>query len=323
MLALGVILPAVWAACAIAGILYAHQQNIPQTIVFAVLPAILWEVTFYYALAHDRIRERIEKWPPVRVAGALTAAAITPYLFASFGLGSFTWRSLLSLAILAAIASFWYVLLPEKPGADLLFIALMSVVMLVRVFPHIYVSPHPKVPLSALGQAMWVRTGVFVMLAIRKVPGVGFGFWPTKREWKVGAVAYVLFLLCAFEIAIAIKFAKPHWPPGGWEKTTLRAVATFFGTLWVLALGEEFLFRGLLQQWLTAWTKSVVLGLVLASLIFGSVHLWFRPFPNWRLAILAAIAGVFYGAAFNRTKSIRASMVTHALVVTTWRVFFW
>jgi membrane protease YdiL (CAAX protease family) len=54
-----------------------------------------------------------------------------------------------------------------------------------------------------------------------------------------------------------------------------------------------------------------------------SVHLWFRTFPNWRLAILAAVAGVFYGAAFNRTKSIRASMVTHALVVTTWRVFFW
>ena len=56
------ILPAVWVACAIAGILYAHQQNIPQAIVFAVLPAILLEVGFYYALAHDRIRGRIEKW---------------------------------------------------------------------------------------------------------------------------------------------------------------------------------------------------------------------------------------------------------------------
>src|SRR5580704_6598588 len=150
------ILPAVWAACAIAGILYAHQQNIPQAIVLAVLPAILLEVGFYYALAVDKVRARIEKWPPVRVAGALTCAAILPYLVASAGLGSFEWRSLLALAILAAIASFWYVLLPKTPGADLLFVALMAAAMLIRVFPHLYVSPHPKVPLSALGQVMWV-----------------------------------------------------------------------------------------------------------------------------------------------------------------------
>ena len=32
-----------------------------------------------------------------------------------------------------------------------------------------------SLPLSALGQAMWVRSGVFVMLAIRRVSGVGFG----------------------------------------------------------------------------------------------------------------------------------------------------
>ena len=40
------------------------------------------------------------------------------------------------------------------------------------------------------------------------------------------------------------------------------------------------------------------------------------------VAIVAGIAGVFYGIAFLQAKSVRASMVTHALVVTTWRVFF-
>jgi membrane protease YdiL (CAAX protease family) len=61
---------------------------------------------------------------------------------------------------------------------------------------------------------------------------------------------------------------------------------------------------------------------IAASIAFGAVHLWFRAFPNWRFALLAAVAGVFYGLAFRRARSIRASMVTHALVVTTWRVFF-
>jgi len=100
------------------------------------------------------------------------------------------------------------------------------------------------------------------------------------------------------------------------------AIATFFGVLWVVALSEEFFFRGLLQQWTSKWMSSETAGLIVTSLLFGAVHLWFRPFPNWRLAVLAAIAGVFYGLAFQRARSIRASMVTHALVVTTWRVFF-
>ena len=34
------------------------------------------------------------------------------------------------------------------------------------------------------------------------------------------------------------------------------------------------------------------------------------------------LGGLAYGAAFHRARSIRASMVTHALTVTTWRMFF-
>ena len=109
----------------------------------------------------------------------------------------------------------------------------------------------------------------------------------------------------------------------GWERVTLFTVATFFGVLWVTALGEEFLFRGLIQQWTTVWFKSEWAGLIVTSLIFGAAHLWFRgAFPNWRIAGLAAVGGLFYGLAFRRAKSIRASMVTHALTVTTWRMFF-
>src|SRR5580704_485174 len=316
------LLPVVWAACVIAGLLYAHQQSIPQATVLAVLPAFLLEASFYYALAADKIRARIEKLPPVTVAALLWIAAVLPYLAASVALGSFQWRAFAALAALAIVASFWYVLLPKKAPFDVLFLVFMAVVMLAHVFPRIYISPHPKLPLSALGQAMWVRSGVFVMLAIRRVSGVGFGLWPNRRQWKIGALYYLLFLIVAVALAWWIGFAKPHWPHGDWERASLYAVGTFFGVLWVLALGEEFLFRGLLQQWIGAWLRNENAGLLVTSLLFGAVHLWFRGFPNWRLAIMAAVAGVFYGLAFRRTKSIRASMVTHALVVTTWRVFF-
>jgi membrane protease YdiL (CAAX protease family) len=52
------------------------------------------------------------------------------------------------------------------------------------------------------------------------------------------------------------------------------------------------------------------------------VHLPYGGFPNWRFALLASVAGVFYGLAFRQASSIRASMVTHALTITTVRVFF-
>jgi membrane protease YdiL (CAAX protease family) len=50
--------------------------------------------------------------------------------------------------------------------------------------------------------------------------------------------------------------------------------------------------------------------------------LWYRAFPNWRFAVLATIAGLFYGLAFRQARSIRASMVTHALTVTALRLFY-
>jgi membrane protease YdiL (CAAX protease family) len=44
-------------------------------------------------------------------------------------------------------------------------------------------------------------------------------------------------------------------------------------------------------------------------------------FPTDALG-LATLAGIFYGLAFRQARSIRVSMVTHALTVTTWRMFF-
>src|SRR5208337_26763 len=74
----------------------------------------------------------------------------------------------------------------------------------------------------------------------------------------------------------------------------------FLGMLWTVALSEEFLFRGVLQQWLEEWSWSRSTALVLTSLSFGVVHLWFRGFPNWRWALIAAALGWFCGRARNQ-----------------------
>jgi len=56
--------------------------------------------------------------------------------------------------------------------------------------------------------------------------------------------------------------------------------------------------------------------------LFGLAHLPFRGFPNWRAVSIAGVLGLFCGLALIKARSVKASMVTHALVVTTWRMFF-
>jgi membrane protease YdiL (CAAX protease family) len=297
-------------------------QNIPSQAALAALPAFLLEVAFYASLASERVRARLERLAAPAFATLLTVAAILPYSLATLAFHTFSWTALGWISLLAAAVSFWYILLPKKPAADLLLLVFMATVWLAKLFSLWYLCPYPKLYLPVLGQLMWFRTGLFAMLSIRRVQGVGFGFWPRAREWKIGLVHFAIFLPLAAILAWFIGFASPRTPPLGWEKTSLLAIGTFFATLWVLALAEEFFFRGLLQQWLTSWTRSEWAGLLAASLIFGSVHVFYRAFPNWKLAALAALAGICYGLAFRRARSIRASMVTHALIVTTWKIFF-
>jgi len=315
-------LPLFWLACATAGYVYGLQRGIPFSVVLAALPAFLLEATLFLSLGVESWRKRLERLRPAGVAALLVVAAIAPYCAASLAFGSFRWQSLAGIALLSGLVAFWYVVLPQKPAADLLLLALLAGVVLTHVFASLYVRPDPRLPLEALGQAMWIRTGAFALLSVRRVQSVGFGFWTSAREWKIGAVFFGLMLPVVTLLAWWIGWGKFHPPEVSWIRTPVIVVLTFFGGLWVLALGEEFFFRGLLQQWIGGWLRNEWAGLIATSLLFGAVHLPYGAFPNWRFALLASVAGVFYGLAFRQAGSIRASMVTHALTITAVRVFF-
>jgi uncharacterized protein len=308
-----------WAILILAAILYSRDQGFPFPIVAGVLPAFLIEAALYLAAGMQATRERLEELAPPRLALLMTGAAVVPYTICTVGLGVFAWQAALLILALAAFASYFYVLLPHRPAFDLLFLACIAAVVLLKVFPRLFPAPLPKLELSALGAAMWVRTTMLAMLSIRKMDGVGFGFLPRASDWRIGLRYYLLFMPVGIALALWLGFLRVQPRPLGLRMLLLTA-ATFFGILWVVALSEEFFFRGVLQQTLDKLLESEVAGLVLASLVFGAVHLPFRAFPNWRFAILATLAGVAYGLAFRAARSIRAAMVAHALVVTTWRL---
>ncbi len=82
------------------------------------------------------------------------------------------------------------------------------------------------------------------------------------------------------------------------------------------------MFRGLLQNLLARTLGSARAGWLLAAVIFGPAHINNGGFPNWRYVILATIAGIFYGRAWQKTGSIFASALVHTLVNVTWHLLF-
>lgn len=315
------ILLLLWVLLCIGAWYYSNLHDIPTRIVVAVLPAFLVEAGLYLAAGVPATRRLLERvGTPTRIALLMTISALIPYAIYAFGTGLFRPVSAAALAGLAALVSFWYLVLKPSSPADIGLLVLMAVVYVAKVFDWIYPDPAPRVTMMILGRLMWIRIGILSILCIRRMGGIGFGWAPTRREWATGFLNFLYFLPLGLIPAVLLHFVRPQIVPITF-KVLVIAVATFLGTLWVLAAMEEFFFRGVLQQMLTRKLKSAVLGIVITSLLFGSVHLWYRTFPNWRFAALAAIAGLFYGRAYLQTGSVRASMVTHALVVTTWRVF--
>lgn len=314
----------VWTAACIATYLYSQQQNIPSWIALAVLPAFLVEIALYLVIGFAAVRKAFDALGSKAYRAALLAAsAVLPYVIESTFLGTFQIYSFLLLLAMASAASFWYVWIPRSMPADLLFLVLLGAVFLSKSFDQIYGQPAPHVALAILGRLMWIRVAIMAILSLRSVEEDNrFGFVPTAREWGVGALHYLYFLPVGVVLGYLLRFAGFHLPGFEWWKIVLLAIGTFLAFLWVVGLSEEFFFRGFLQRLLARGFHSEVLGLIVASIIFGLVHLPFRQFPNWRFAILAGAAGIFYGLAFLKANSVRASMVTHALLVTTWRVFF-
>jgi uncharacterized protein len=300
------------------GLAYAYLQSIPAWLAAPLAAAFALEAVLYATVCWETARRMVERrLQGPALAASMALSGVLPYVIYAAPTGMFRWTALGEVAALAALVSFWYVALERRPAVNLAFMALVAAALLSGVFHPIYGQPAPRLKVGILGELMWTRLAVMGVLSIARIEVKGFGFLPARKEWKAGFTNYLLFLPVGAVLGWMLKFAEFHPRPLEWWQTLGLAVLTFLGMLWVVALREEFFFRGLLQEWFDSRT-----GLVAVSVVFGLAHLPYREFPNWRMAILAAVAGVFYGRAYLGARSVRAAMVTHALVNTTWKVFF-
>jgi hypothetical protein len=300
-----------WVLLGIAAAVYAHMKSYPAWAAIPIAAAFLVEFPFYLlpAFSAERLRS---PW-------LLAVSCVIPYLVYSIPTGEFRFGGFALLAAIAAAISFWFVLLPRSAWTDGLFLLAPAGLYLSKVFDWIYLSPIPKLPVSYLGKAMLIRASVTAVIAIRGDCGVEFRFWPNRREWVVGLRWFaVLVPLCGFALwALRIAQLRPK------AHSPAVALAETAGIFWMVAMPEEFAFRGLLQRWIEAWSSRPLAGLIVASIVFGCAHLAFHGvFPNWRFAIVAGVFGLCCGMAWRESRTIQASMVTHGLAAALYRIFF-
>jgi len=298
--------------CAI-GLGYARWKGIPNWAALPALAAFLIVYPFYLVPAFPRVREQLAGAP---LPGFLVASAVLPYLACCSGAIHFQFTSFIKLISLALAMGLWYRVLPPIPIVDAGFLVMIAAVKLGRFAAPIYPTPYKGVEIAILGDLTLIYMTVLVLMLERRVRETGYGFLPTMKDWHIGTRNYFYFLPFGVVLGFLLNAGRLVTP-----SNPLKLTGYFVGFLFVLTLFEEFVFRGVLQQWIEDWTWSRRYALLLTSLLFGGVHLWFRQFPNWKWVIIAGTLGWFCGRARNQAGSIRAAMVTHTLVITTWRAF--
>lgn len=229
--------------------------------------------------------------PWLTVAGAAYVIAPALILAGRRGKAAGTWEDYLAVAIIWLPVEFRW---------------------MYRLFPYPAPLTHTLTILLALG------TGVAAFILLRRLDGVGY-----VLDWRRGyfsnfALLFVVFAAIAIPLGMKMQFLV--WAP---SINRLRALPlSLIGILFFTAWPEEFLFRGLLQNVLSKTLNSSWAGLFVAAAVFGFAHILHGPFPNWRYVALASIAGVFYGLAWMRTRSLVPGVLMHALVDISWHLLF-
>ena len=308
-----------WAVLVAASIVYSKQHAHAAWILSAALPAFLCEAAFYLASIFKQTRELLAKLRLAKLQAILLwISALAPYLILSLLAATFNRNAFYLLAGLSAALSFWFAILPRRPVYDAGFLVLAAAPQVTHVFARLYVLPQ----MDILGHLAWIHVGILALLVLRQWKPGEFGFWPTPREWQVGVFVFLLAIAPLIGLAQAlhdVRFVVPH---AAWWRFAGEGIGTFFGILWVVALSEELFFRGVIQRALAGQWRNAAPAILVSAMLFGAAHLWVRDFPNWRHAVVASLLGIACGIAYWWSGSVRASMVTHAFVVVTWRLFF-
>ena len=300
-----------------------HLRGIPGTDLARVLPAVLALLTGMWALGlRMEVSDKMSRWlrgSPARTFG-LAQTIWVPYLLYALPLGIFSAGGFLRL--------FLYVNLPllvmftSESGSpprwrDVLAVALVWLPLEFRLLGPLWSWP-PGQAGNSLNGLVGTCLAVFLFVVVRDLPGVGYTFEICWRDLLVAGLIFLSFTPMAVALGLSLGFLRP----AGRLPALGPAFGTALGILVVTGLPEELLFRGLIQNLIRHKVPRPALSIALAALVFGTAHLNVGSHPDWRLWLLATLAGLAYGLAYHWSGTLMAPALVHTLVNSTWAFFF-
>lgn len=171
----------------------------------------------------------------------------------------------------------------------------------------------------SLSQLTGVALTLLIFLVIRPLAQIGYTFMLTARDLRRAGIAALAFAVVAIPLGLLTGFIA--WrPPAGVYLDVL--IVRFVGVFFLVALPEELLFRGIIQNLIEKRYAERNAALIVAAILFGAAHLNDALAPNYLYALLSVAAGVAYGWVWMHTRKITAAALAHTLVNWVWVVLF-
>jgi hypothetical protein len=301
------------------------QVHPDPTRLAAILLSLSLTLCAFVGLTQSSLLRSLRQWALASVwaATGLPLFLLIPYLVYAFGTGSFSLPG--AGKLLAYIVVPTLLLLPDRlrrPAhlgwRDVAAMVALGLPVASDWLRGIWTWPFD---LYFFRPLFCVCAGMYAFAVVRNLEGVGYRLLWRKQDVVDGFANFLAFSVFGIPLGMALGFIHPHFSSASFGQLPLQ----FFGIYLTVAIPEELLFRGILQNLLCRSIRrgpTGLYGLLIASVVFGATHLHHAPVPNWRYAILATLAGVFYGYTYRNRQRISASALTHALVDTVWHFWF-
>jgi CAAX protease family protein len=310
-----------WAAAVAGAALYGAWHGYTGRAYAVTLCVLAFFLAIQLSLAAGNLGERFARRAGSHRGVLLATVPFLAYLIYLAGTNSFTWWR----APFAAAYTLTPVLLTisagtSKPGSWQDYAAMLAIFLPLKMRLLNALWPYGE---QTIGAAATVLLAISVALAtflfVRQFDGIGYNIvWGRDAVFSI-LLHFILLAIIAIPLGTAMHFIRFDPSQAHWKSLPADAMSIFLLTAWP----EELLFRGLLQNALSHTLSSETAGWFTASAVFGLAHITNNgAFPNWRYAILATIAGIFYGRTWRKTNSIFTSAIVHGLVDTVWHLAF-
>jgi membrane protease YdiL (CAAX protease family) len=312
---------ALWAAAVASAAVYGAWHGYRGRAYAVTLCVLAFFLAIQLSLAAGNLGERLARRAGSHGGVLIAVVPFLAYLIYLAGTNTFMWWR----AALGAAYTLTPVLLTisagtAKPGAWQDYLAMLAIFLPLKMRILNSLWPYGGPTIASVATMLFaISVALATFLFVRQFDGVGYNIvWGHDAAFSI-LLHFGLLAAIVIPLGTALHFIRFDLAQAHWKSLPADAISIFLLTAWP----EELLFRGLLQNSLSRTLSNETVGWFVASIIFGLAHITNNGvFPNWRYAILATIAGIFYGRTWRKTNSIFTSAIVHALVDTVWHLAF-